>query len=457
MRLTDPQKFTIISAAIILCVSIATGYTASTFYRHAMTTRSLVASQEFVQSNVHEQEAEGSLSSRDLENYTDNASQQHLAHSFTFMTKTPGFAGMKVFNRDKTIVWSPAAELVGTNQSHHLEAVARALSDGAPAAFNPSSPTANDKTLMEFYLPFRLGGEHGAIGGVVSIYRSSASINSAIQESVYLLWLVTGFGGFILYVALYRLFLAVYHERDEINSRLMKFSSEHERLIQSEKLAAMGQMVTEIAHQLNNPLVGVINLTELSEREIGDQVRVKQLLGEVRNAGERCREFVQRVLQIGQLTRSEWQVTDLSQLVRDSVAFFQQSLGQHQVVNLKIPAERLTCAVDSALMRNALFNLIHNAAQADQYGPIIVSLAREQRDGKLGFSISVLDRGPGIPPGAADKLFKPFFTTRSGGTGLGLSIAQQIAVLHGGTITFENRPDGGAQFTIWIPANRDET
>jgi signal transduction histidine kinase len=98
-----------------------------------------------------------------------------------------------------------------------------------------------------------------------------------------------------------------------------------------------------------------------------------------------------------------------------------------------------------------LFNLIHNATQADQNGPIIISLTHEQRDGKLGCSLTVSDRGSGLPPEVADKLFTPFFTTQSDGTGLGLSIAQHIAILHGGIISAENRPDGGSRFTIWIP------
>jgi signal transduction histidine kinase len=216
-------------------------------------------------------------------------------------------------------------------------------------------------------------------------------------------------------------------------------------------------MVTEIAHQLNNPLVGVINLAELAEREIGNQARVKELLGQVRTAGEHCREYVQRMLGLSQLARSETQVTDLGRLVQETVVFFLQSLSQHPVAAFEAPAEPISCEVDPVLIRNALFNLIHNAAQADQNGPILVSLTREQRDDKLGYSLAVSDRGSGIPPGAADKIFTPFFTTRSDGTGLGLSIAQQIAVLHGGTISSENRPDGGSRFTIWIPANRDDT
>ena len=170
----------------------------------------------------------------------------------------------------------------------------------------------------------------------------------------------------------------------------------------------MGQMVTEIAHQLNNPLVGVINLAELAEREIGNQARVKELLGQVRTAGEHCREYVQRMLGLSQLARSETQVTDLGRLVQETVVFFQQSLGQHPVAAFEAPAEPISCEVDPVLIRNALFNLIHNAAQADPNGPILVSLTREQRDGKLGYSLAVSDRGSGIPPGAADKLLRRF-------------------------------------------------
>ncbi len=87
----------------------------------------------------------------------------------------------------------------------------------------------------------------------------------------------------------------------------------------------MGQMVTEIAHQLNNPLVGVVNLAELAEREIGNPSRVRELLGEVRSAGERCREYVQRVLRLSQLTRSERRPTDIDRLARDTVVFFSKA------------------------------------------------------------------------------------------------------------------------------------
>jgi signal transduction histidine kinase len=285
----------------------------------------------------------------------------------------------------------------------------------------------------------------------LAIYRSAAPVDAAIHQGVRLLWLVTGIGGLVMYAALYRLFLAVHRGRLEIRSKFAAFSAEHGRLIQLEKLSAMGQMVTEIAHQLNNPLVGVVNLTELAERE-SDPARVKQLLGQVRTAGERCREYVERILRLGKLNRPERQPTDLGQLVRDTATFFEQSLGGHPRLELDLPDQPVTCEVDPVLMRNALFNLVHNATQADRNGPIEVSLTGEERGGTPGYSLTVADHGPGFSPDAIDKLFTPFFTTRPGGTGLGLSIAQHIAILHGGTIAATNPRGGGARVAIWIPA-----
>lgn len=453
MRLTDPQKFTIVSAIIVMCVTVATDYTASSFYRQAMIERELQSMHELVQLVTQEEEDEKHLSSWDLKNYTESTAIEHLKHSFSSLTRLADLTQVKVFNANQEIAWSTTTEFIGTKWTQHPEAVARALANGAPLVFNPARV---NKNLVEYYIPFKLGGESSSVAGVVAVYRSSDLIDAAIQRGVYLLWLVTGLGGFILYVALYRLFVAVYHDRISVGSKFEKFVADNKRLIQIEKLSAMGQMVTEIAHQLNNPLVGVINLAELAEREIGNQARVKVLLGQVRTAGEHCREYVQRMLGLSQLARSETQVTDLGRLVQETVVFFQQSLGQHPVAAFEAPAEPISCEVDPVLIRNALFNLIHNAAQADPNGPILVSLTREQRDGKLGYSLAISDRGSGIPPGAADKLFTPFFTTRADGTGLGLSIAQQIAVLHGGTISAENRPGGGACFTIWIPAKRDD-
>lgn len=452
MQLSDPQKFTIVSVLIVAAVIVATTIAMSSSYRRMMIDRESDVMHDMVKALTREDEAQNALSPWDLKNYSDSAATARMARSFSELTRLPGFAQVKVFDRDLTIVWSNTAEMIGTKQTHHPKAITRAIMTNTPAAFNPASEGGD--RLIEFYIPFELGTGSDATAGVVSLYRSAVPINAAVTQGIRLLWLLTGFGGIVMYVALYRLFLAVYHSRREISSKFAKLSTEHQRLIQNEKLSAMGQMVSEIAHQLNNPLVGVVNLTELAEREIDNKSRVKELLGQVRTAGERCREYVQRVLRLSQLNGSEPRRADMNQLARDTVAFFQQSLGGHPSVTLEAPAASAMCDVDPVLIRDALFNLIHNAAQADPGGSILVSIARGQRAGVPTFGVAVTDHGPGFSPEEADQMFTPFFTTRRDGTGLGLSIAQHIAVLHGGTISAENMPEGGARFTIWIPETK---
>jgi len=450
MRLTDPQRFTLVSVIIVLTVMIATGIAAPAFYRQAMTGRETAVMQEIINIITREEEAEGDLTASYLRNYTQSDAQAHLADSFRSLTRLPGFFRIKVFGPDRKIAWSDDAGLIGTTQTRNPQAVARALTENLPSAFNPALPVPGVESLIEFYIPFQLSG-NPAVAGVVSLYRSAGPIDDAVRQGTFLLWMLFGIGGLVLYAALYSLFLAVYRSRREISSQFATLSDSHERLIQTEKLSAMGQMVSEIAHQLNNPLVGVINLAELAEREIGNPARVKELLGQVRSAGDQCREYVQRVLQLSQLTRSEWQPTDIGKLARDTAGFFQQSLGSHLSLTVDAPSETLIADVDENLVRNALFNLIHNASQVDPNGTIAVSVKGEQREDRPGVGITVSDDGPGFPPELADRLFTPFFTTRRGGTGLGLSIAQHIAILHGGTISAENRPEGGASFMLWFP------
>jgi signal transduction histidine kinase len=198
----------------------------------------------------------------------------------------------------------------------------------------------------------------------------------------------------------------------------------------------------------------VLNLTQLAEREAEDPQRVKELLAEVRKAGVECREIVQRILRINQISRSEPQATNMKELVQDTIKFCNQSIGRHHVVEFDAPNQSVMLNVDPVLVRQALFNLIHNAILAAPEGTVKISLAPEQREGVPGYQLSVSDSGGGFSDEVAAKLFKPFFTTRPHphGTGLGLSVAQHIAMKHGGSIRAENLPAGGARFSIWLPA-----
>ena len=460
LRMAPPTLFAVISFALIAVTAILSSFTQLSFFRQAIIDRESVVISEMVAAVVRERQAGHQLSAADMNHYTQAAAQAELESTFHTLEHLPDVVLIKVFDRSRTIVWSNKPQLVGKKLTRHQNDLSRALGGEVRAAFNEPKQALYPEeqlpklSLIEFYVPFHLGAAGNVTDGVVALYRSPDKLNSTIWHGLLLLWTVTWMGGLLLFVALYKLFLTVYRGQRKAESQLSRLSTEHERIIHIEKLSAMGQLVTEIAHQLNNPLVGVINLTELAEREANDPQRVRELLGEVRRAGGHCRDFVQKMLLLNKVARYEPQRTEITGLARETIAFFQQSLGNEAAVTLEAPGTPVMLEVDPVLIRHALFNLIHNAAEAAPKGTVAVALAPADRNGVPGYRLAVSDSGPGLKPEIMAKIFTPFFTTRPNGTGLGLSVAQHIAALHGGSIHAENRREGGACFTIWLPEQR---
>lgn len=457
-RLTSPPGlFAIISLLMIGAMVIGTGLVQATFFRQSMIEREAAIVRDMVFALTVEQP----VSAADLRPDMDETVRARLDRVFDALENLPGTARIKVFNRDRIIVWSDDPALVGTNRTRHGEQISRAFQGDVQAVFNPAETRFDasrqgqpTEGTIECYVPIFShdpARPPGDVIGVLSLYRDPHDLNRTLRQGLYLLWATLGGGGLLLFLVLYKVFSLVYHRQQAAESSLSKLTSEHERIVQIEKMSAMGELVGEIAHQLNNPLVGVINLAQLAEREVHDPARVAELLQDVRKAGAECRDIVQRILRINQLSRSTLQSTDLQALVRDTITFCHQSIGQRQAIEFSAPDAAMVLDVDPVLLRQALFNLIHNAMLAAPGSPVQVTLAPVDRDGAPGLQIGVTDAGPGFSPDAADKLFKPFFTTRATGTGLGLYVAQHIAMKHGGVILAENLAQGGARFSIWLP------
>lgn len=459
-RMTSPQTFAAISLVLIIVMVVATTLTQANFYRQAIIDRESAILRDVVGAMVLVQQQEGAFDSADMEHYPN---QERFNRSFSALKLLSGVVRIKVFNQAGKIVWSDEPQLIGTtNLTRHKEDLALAMAGEVRAVFHSNEKSSDfadalSGPVIEFYVPFFLAGPasgKGMASGVLALYRSPQELNQTIMNGMTLLWLVTGLGGTILFFGLNSLFRAVYYRQREAESQFARLSTDHERLVQVEKLSAMGQMVSEIAHQLNNPLVGVVNLAELAEREADNPPQTKELLGEIRKAGDHCRNFVQRMLRFSHVAHSEPQMIEMKGLVRETIAFFQQSVGGNPAVTFEAPAEDVLLEADPVLIRHALFNLIHNASLAKPGGTVVVSLSHEQRRTVAGWRLAVADSGPGLMLEDGDKLFTPFFTTRKGGTGLGLSVAQHIVLQHGGSIHAENLSLGGALFIIWLPEKR---
>ena len=456
-NLTPKQLFVAVALVLGAAIGVATSVSQASFFRQAIIERESRIIDDVVVATAISNSA---ISWQQID-YRDAATQRELSRRFSLLQNLPGAVLIKVFNRDYTIIWSNDPDLIGTQKTRHPDDLRLAFNGEIRTEFSHIEQIIyavlhipDSEPFIEFYIPFSWTAappRNHPVDGVVALYRSPKELNRTILNGLLWLWFVTAVGGAILLFAIYTLYKSVYNRQTQVEQDFAKFAKEQGRIIQLEKLSAVGQMVTEIAHQLNNPLVGVVNLAALAEREVGNPERVKELLHEVQDAGKLCRDFVQRMLHLNAAARSQPKPTDMVQLIDETVTFFRESFGKGPEIQLELPDSPAVIKVDPVLVRHALFNLLHNAAQADPKGNITVSLKTTDLDGITGCLLTVSDRGEGIPDGIADKLFTPFFTSRPGGTGLGLPVAQQIVVKHGGTLKAENRPDGGASFTIWLP------
>jgi signal transduction histidine kinase len=455
---TPPRLFAAISLLTIVATVVGTGLVQTAFFRQSIIDREAAIVRDVVNASAWQQ----GLSEVDMQDYSGAQARRRMDDSFKPLRGLLGTERIRVFNRDNVLVWSDdQSNVVGTRRTANLQNMSRAMEGQVQAVFNVlkhdvnSELPASTTDSIECYVPIfaRVGySPSPPVIGVLAIYRDPQDLNATIRQGLWLLWSVTGAAGLVLFLAMYKVFQLVYRRQQTAESKFSKLTLEHERIVQIEKMSAMGELVGEIAHQLNNPLVGVINLAQLAEREAQNPERVSELLAEVRKAGTECRDIVQRILRINQTSRSTRQPTDMGELVQDTIAFCHHSIAMKHSVAFPPPVQKHVLDVDPVLIRQALFNLIHNAILAAPDKQVHVALDAVQRDSASGVMLSVTDAGPGFDRESGARLFKPFFTTRANGTGLGLPVAQHIAMRHGGVVLAENLATGGARFSIWLPA-----
>ncbi len=243
--------------------------------------------------------------------------------------------------------------------------------------------------------------------------------------------------------------------QQELQTRIEAQMEAERKLIQAEKLAAVGEMAAGIAHELNNPLTTVTGFTELVLDEIPDDSVFRVDLGLVLKEARRARDVVRRLLDFSRSSESERTRADLNELL-DDVLSLTNHLMRISGVQLDVSlGNRLPWViVDRNQMKQVFLNLFHNALQAmPNGGRLVIETGKRQRDGKKWVTTTIADTGDGISEDDRERIFEPFFTTRSdeGGTGLGLSVTYGIVSDHGGEIDVESELGKGTKFTVRLP------
>ena len=226
------------------------------------------------------------------------------------------------------------------------------------------------------------------------------------------------------------------------------------RLIESEKMAAVGQLAGGVAHEINNPLGGILAFSQLMKRDAGRPADDLESLSLIEESALRCKRIVESLLKFSRRSRDEdRRPFDLSRCCEDATVLFNAQLKASPRAKLEL---RLACGLpevhgDPGQVGQVVLNLLQNGLYAlpGQQGVLTVETGQELER----CFIRVSDTGSGIDAKHLPRIFEPSFTTKppGEGTGLGLSIAYRIVEDHGGAFHVETEPGQGTRFTVFLP------
>jgi len=233
-----------------------------------------------------------------------------------------------------------------------------------------------------------------------------------------------------------------------------------DQLLQSEKMSAIGQLIAGVAHDLNNPLASVVGFSDLLGEASDVPPRLAEPLAVIRQEAERASAIVRNLLSFARRQEGERQLQSIRPILESTHQLLRNQLLAGRIeLTLEFEPGLPEVEVHANQIKQVFVNIINNGAQA-------IAGARPQAGGRIqivtqcqpdGISVSIADNGPGIPEALAQRVFEPFFSTKSegAGTGLGLSICLGIVKEHGGSMSLDPGGAGsgrGATFTVELPA-----
>ena len=249
---------------------------------------------------------------------------------------------------------------------------------------------------------------------------------------------------------------------ESLENALVNLRATQDRLVRSEKLAALGEMAAKIAHEIKNPLTVIGGFAaRLGARGRGRNPTVRRPAGTPasfsrRSSGSRS---VHQTLYFSREVVPALKRVDLNDEIREALVMFREDLEEARILtDLDLSAETPNLSADPDQLRQVLWNLFSNAIQAmEGGGRLTVATRPAQPDEGDGVVFLVGDTGGGIPHDVVHNIFNPFFTTKAKGTGLGLPIVHAIVEKHGGSIQLDNREGKGVTFSVFLPRVPKET
>ncbi|MDH3694208.1 MAG: ATP-binding protein [Gammaproteobacteria bacterium] len=378
--------------------------------------------------------------------------QSHEANAgldefFERVAKMPDVLRVNIYKPDGSVVWSSINEYIGENFGDNDE-LDSALA-GLPVADIQVSGDV-DKTehmvfpepgirYIENYVP--IWTDNGkSVAGVLEVYKSPTTLFNAVDNSRRVIWIAAVVVGIFLYIMLF--FIV------QRGNRIIQLHQK--RLLESETLLALGEMSAAIAHAIRNPLASVRSASEVALDE-GTVESARESLQDIVKETDRLDKWVRDLLVYSNPSQEDIEQVQAHEIISDCLNGYRDTIRKQNVqLEYETPPVESSVLASAAALTQVFNVLIENALQVMTDGGELAVTERTINAGKK-VEITVSDTGPGISPENMEKIFKPFYTSKSAGLGVGLGIAKRIVERFSGELEISSSGGQGTSATVRLP------
>ena len=436
--------FSVLSLVCIAFISVGLALLLSNFLTDKLVRRDAVISMEFVQAVVLADKAAAYLLAGE-----ERGAGGDLENTFKHFAQMPDVLRANVYTRDRRVAWSSDRNLIGKKFETNPEldeALAGELVANTGSVSKEEHTEAEQlfsekgvKDFTETYLPL-WDHPHKNVIGVVELYRNPAALFEAINEGQRLIWASAALGGLFLYAALFW----IVRRADGI------MREQQQQLVESETLAAIGEMASAVAHGIRNPLASIRSSAELALD--GGAGLLRETAQDIITEADRMEKWVRELLDYSRPVSGRLETVELNSIIETSLEHFTREMDKCGIAASTQLAATLPRVQGHSSTFGQVFNsLIANALDAMPGRGQLTVASRLTHDRKH-VEVSINDTGTGIATDDLGKVLKPFYTTKSKGMGVGLPLAKRIIERHGGTLTLASSAGVGTTVTLKLVA-----
>ena len=458
------RQFALLSLAVIGLSALGLSLVISHSLKTDLLEREWTATADFVRTEVQQNLRQDDFSSPQ----TDQA-RARFQRFYQQTVMMPEIMRVKIYDADMRVIWSDEQRLIGQRFEDNPGLVAaiagRTTVNLKHAAGSENIYERPRRELVEVYVPVVFGADNGVVG-VVETYKEPTRVFANIRSArITVITACVAVAG-VLFLSLFWIVrraarrIDAQHESLEQHGRELTAANEELRslqtqLVQAERMAAIGEVVTAVAHGIRNPLANIrasaqVALLDDTGEQTPATTNVRNIIGEV----DRLEGRVKELLSFVRPAEARRSPVDLNTLLTATLRLLAGRFAEAGIS----PAAKLAVALpvvtaDPMLIEQALVNVIGNAIEASPAGgTVTVATAVARGDDGLQVVVEVHDDGPGIEPASIERVFELFYTTKAQGTGVGLALARKFVEAHGGSLTVSSGSGEGTTFTMSLPA-----